>query len=153
MRRFGLSKRITRCRNLHGAVDGGCNGLVGARCEPDPATVTCEVTFGSSVSATQRAYVLTQADLFCRMCGAAPGDIDDFTGCRAKFHIEPIARGGAAVKGESANLQTLCSTCNQGAKNITTVKPPAIWLLSQIRRAGQEEQLAVLNFLLKKFKK
>ena len=86
------------------------------------------------------------------MCGVAPGDIDDLTGCRAKFHIELITRGDPAIKAEPSNLQILCSTCNQGAKNITTVKPPAIWLLSQIRRAGQDEQRAVLDWLLKKFK-
>ena len=150
MRWFGLPRRITRCRNLHGAIDGGCTEVVSARCEPYPAQ--SEVTFESGVSATQRAYVLSQADLFCRMCGVAPGDIDDLTGCRAKFHIEFIKHRDTAIKGELSNVQTLCSTCREGAKNITSVKPPAIWLLSQIRRAGQEEQRAVLDWLLKKFK-
>jgi hypothetical protein len=153
MRRFGLSKRITRCRNLHGVIDAGCTRVVSAQCEPEPAQETCEVTFASGVSAAQRAHVLSRADLFCRMCGVAPGDIDDLTGCRAKFHIEIITHGDAVIGGEFSNLRALCSTCNQGAKNITSVKPPAIWLLSQIRRAGQEEQRAVLEWLLKKFKK
>jgi len=50
------------------------------------------------------------------------------------------------------DLRTLCSTCNQGAKNVTTEKPSKIWLLSQVRRAGQDEQVAVLKWLREKFK-
>jgi hypothetical protein len=42
-----------------------------------------------------------------------------------------------------SNLRTLCSTCNQGAKNITTEKPSTIWLKSQVRCAGIDEQRAV----------
>jgi len=120
--------------------------------DPDPTQEACEVTFDPDVSATQRALVLTQTDLFCRMCGVASGDIDDLTGSRAKFHIGLLMDSANAMKGGLSNLQTLCSTCLEGAKNITTIKPPAIWLLSQIRRAGQEEQRAVLDWLLKKFK-
>ncbi|MGI6496568.1 MAG: HNH endonuclease [Kiritimatiellia bacterium] len=55
-------------------------------------------------------------------------------------------------KDELSNLRTLCSTCNQGAKNITTEKPGAIWLLSQVRRAGRDEQKAVYEWLKTKFK-
>jgi 5-methylcytosine-specific restriction endonuclease McrA len=110
-----------------------------------------EVTFEPGVSTAQRALVLNH-DLFCAMCGTAPGDIDDLTGNLATFHVGPTSGKYCGGREELSNLRTLCSTCNQGAKNITTVKPPAIWLLSQIRRAGQEEQRAVLEWLLKKFK-
>jgi 5-methylcytosine-specific restriction endonuclease McrA len=110
------------------------------------------VTFEPGVSPTQRALVLDHDDLFCAMCGTAPGDVDDLTGNLAAFYVGLISDKNRGGKGELSNLRTLCSTCNQGAKNITTVKPPAIWLLSQIRRAGQEEQRAVLDWLIKKFK-
>ena len=153
MRRFGFSRRITSCRNSYGTVDRSFTEVICARREPEPTQENCEVTFEARVTAAQRACVLSQADLFCRMCGVAPGDVDDLTGCKAKFHIDLIADEETAVEVELSHLRTLCSTCNQGAKNITSVKPPAIWLLSQIRRAGQEEQRAVLDWLLKKFKK
>jgi hypothetical protein len=52
---------------------------------------------------------------------------------------------------ELSNLRALCSTCNQGAKNITGEKPSAIWLLSQVRRSGIDEQRAVFEWLRKKF--
>jgi hypothetical protein len=153
MRQIGLSKRITRCRNLRSVIDGKCTGAVSAQSQPYPAMEICEVTFEPDVSATQRDYFLSQTDLFCIMCGAAPGDIDDLTGRKVSLHIGHIVDKSIGGKDELSNLRTLCSTCNQGAKNITSVKPPAIWLLSQVRRAGQEEQLAVLDWLLKKFKK
>lgn len=55
-------------------------------------------------------------------------------------------------KDELSNLRTLCSTCNQGAKNITSEKPSAIWLLSQVRRAARDEQREVYVWLKSKFK-
>jgi hypothetical protein len=54
-------------------------------------------------------------------------------------------------KDELTNLRSLCSTCNQGAKNVTGEKPSTIWLLTQIRRAGMDEQRAVYDWLSRKF--
>ena len=79
---------------------------------------------------------------------------EDFTGMprltvpMVAGHIVDKSLGG---KDELANLRSLCSTCNQGAKNITTERPSGIWLLAQIRRAGQDEQKAALDWLRKKF--
>jgi 5-methylcytosine-specific restriction endonuclease McrA len=110
------------------------------------------VTFERDVSEELRVYVLGRNDLFCRMCGTAPGDVDDLTGDLATFHVGLDPHKSLGGKDELSNFRTLCSTCNQGAKNITAEKPSAIWLLSQVRRAGQEEQRAVLEWLNKKFK-
>jgi 5-methylcytosine-specific restriction endonuclease McrA len=110
------------------------------------------VVFSRSISAKLRAEVLDRNGFTCQMCGLTPGEIDPSTSRKVRLHIGHIVDKSIGGKDELSNLRTLCSTCNQGAKNITTVKPPAIWLLSQIRRAGQEEQRAVLDWLLKKFK-
>ena len=110
------------------------------------------VTFSRNISAKLRAVVLDRNGFTCQMCGLTPGDVDPETGRKVRLHIGHIVDKSLGGKDELANLRSLCSTCNQGAKNITTEKPTAIWLLSQVRRAGQEEQRAVLDWLRKKFK-
>jgi 5-methylcytosine-specific restriction endonuclease McrA len=98
-----------------------------------------------------RAEVLDRNGFTCQMCGLAPGDIDSSTGRKVRLHIGHIKDKSLGGKDELSNLRALCSTCNQGAKNITGEKPTGIWLLSQIRRAGQDEQRAVFDWLRKKF--
>jgi hypothetical protein len=89
----------------------------------------------------------------CQMCGIIPGDIDEYTGGPARFYGEWIPNNGLSSDGRFPDLRILCSTCNQGAKNITAEKPTGIWLLSQVRRSGMQEQKAVFDWLSKKFGK
>lgn len=109
------------------------------------------VAFAQSISAKLRAEVLDRNGFTCQMCGLTPGDIDPATGRKVRLHLGHIKDKSLGGKDELSNLRALCSTCNQGAKNITGEKPTGIWLLSQIRRAGQDEQRAVFDWLRKKF--
>jgi hypothetical protein len=152
MRRLHEWKRIRLCLYRSSPLGVGYIEAAWEHREPSTLSDTCEVTFEGGLSATQRAYALDKDNLFCKMCGVVPGDIDDLTGRSVKFHIERITGNNAAEVSDSLNLRALCSSCYEGAKDIISVKPPAIRLLSQVRRAGQEEQRAVLNWLLKKFK-
>lgn len=108
-------------------------------------------TLAKGMSTRLRAAVLDRDGFTCQMCGLAAGDIDPNTGRKVRLHIGHIKDKSLGGKDELSNLRALCSTCNQGAKNITAEKPSAIWLLSQVRRAGIEEQRSVLLWLLKKF--
>jgi hypothetical protein len=109
------------------------------------------IKFERGISAKLRAEVLDRNGFTCQMCGLTPGEIDPATGRKVRLHLGHIKDKSLGGKIELSNLRALCSTCNQGAKNITGEKPTSIWLLSQVRRAGQEEQRAVLNWLFKKF--
>lgn len=110
-----------------------------------------EISFARGISAKLRAEVLDRNGFTCQMCGLTPGDIDPSTGRKVRLHLGHIKDKNLGGRDELANLRTLCSTCNQGAKNITGEKPTSIWLLSQVRRAGQEEQRTVFEWLRKKF--
>ena len=112
-----------------------------------------DVRFSRAISAKLRAEVLDRNGFTCQMCGLSPGQIDPSTERKVRLHIGHIKDKNLGGKDELSNLRALCSTCNQGAKNITGEKPTAIWLLSQIRRAGQDEQRAAYDWLSRKFGK
>ncbi len=118
----------------------------------DAPPTKSNISFSRSISAKLRAEVLDRNGFTCQMCGLTPGEIDPETGRKARLHIGHIVDKNIGGREELSNLRTLCSTCNQGAKNITAEKPTGLWLLSQVRRAGQDEQLAVLKWLREKFK-
>ncbi len=103
------------------------------------------------ISTKLRAAVLDHDGFTCQMCGLTPGDIDPATGRKVRLHLGHIKDKSLGGKNELANLRALCSTCNQGAKNVTGEKPTTVWLLSQIRRAGLEEQRAAFEWLERKF--
>ncbi len=110
-----------------------------------------KVSFARGISAKLRAEVLDRNGFTCQMCGLTPGEIDPTTGRKVRLHLGHIVDKNLGGKDELSNLRALCSTCNQGAKNITGEKPTGIWLLSQVRRAGQDEQRALFDWLRKKF--
>lgn len=107
--------------------------------------------FERGISARLRAAVLDRNGFTCQMCGLSPGDTDPATGRKVRLHVGHIIDKSHGGKDELSNLRTLCSTCNQGAKNVTAEKPSKIWLLTQVRRAGGEEQRAAYDWLKTKF--
>jgi len=109
------------------------------------------IKFSRTIVARLRAEVPDCNGFTCQMCGLTPHDIDPTTERKVRLHIGHVVDKNLGGKDELSNLRTLCSTCNQGAKNIASEKPTWIWLLSQIRRSGQDEQLAALKRLSKKF--
>lgn len=110
-----------------------------------------DVVFARKISSKLRAQVLDRNGFTCQMCGLTPGDVDEHTGRKVRLHIGHIVDKSLGGRDELSNLRTLCATCNQGAKNITTEKPSLIWLLSQVRRATESDQKALQEWLDTKF--
>jgi 5-methylcytosine-specific restriction endonuclease McrA len=106
------------------------------------------VQFSRKISARVRAQVLERNGMTCVMCGLSPGEIDPETGRKVRLHIGHIIDkslpGGVD---DISNLRALCSTCNQGSKNITAEKPTWIWLKAQIKRAPESDKRNVYNWL------
>jgi hypothetical protein len=115
-----------------------------------PTTVK-DKSFTRKLSNKLKAEVFDRDGATCQMCGAAAGETDPATGRPVRLHAGHIVDKNLGGKDELTNLRALCSTCNQGAKNITSEKPTGLWLLSQIRRAGRDEQQIVFDWLRTKF--
>lgn len=88
------------------------------------------------------------------MCGAVAGEPHPYDPKRkTRLHIGHIVDKNQGGPDEPSNLRTLCSVCNEGDANLTPDRPSAQKLLMQIRRAASNEQLSVLEWLVKKFPK
>lgn len=109
--------------------------------------------FARDISKETRAYVLERNGYTCQMCGLAAGDTDPYDPTRkvrlTMGHIIDKSKGGEDTPG---NLRAICTNCNEGLQNTAPPKPDRIHLLSQIRRATIDDQLAVLDWLETKFK-
>lgn len=110
-----------------------------------------DIAFERGISRTLRAQVLDRNGFTCQMCGLTPGELDPGTDRKVHLHIGHIVDKSLGGKDDLSNLRSLCSACNEGAKNVTQQKPSTIWLLGQVRRAGIEEQRAVHAWLTSKF--
>ena len=108
--------------------------------------------FERDISKETRAYVLDRNGSTCQMCGAVAGEPHPYDANRlTRLHIGHVIDKSMGGSDEPSNLRAICSTCNEGASNLTLDRPTAQKLLIQIRRAPSQEQLEVLSWLLKKF--
>lgn len=110
--------------------------------------------FQRTISKETRAFVLDRNGQTCMQCGAVAGEQHPYDPTRkTRLHIGHIVDKSMGGSDDPANLRALCSVCNEGAKNLTLERPSAMKLLIQIRRASGVDQLAVLDWLLKKYPK
>lgn len=111
-----------------------------------------DYAFSRPISARTRAQVLSRNGQTCQMCGAGAGEPDGRNpGRRVRLHIGHIVDRSHGGSDDLSNLRALCSTCNQGAQNLTPAPPDRVRLMTQIRRARVEDQKEVLKWLQKKF--
>jgi HNH endonuclease len=112
-------------------------------------TATQRAVAQRGISKETRAYVIDRDGNTCQMCGVAAAEIHPFDGRPARMqlgHIIDKTKGGSE---EADNLRLLCSVCNEGASNLTLIRPDSISLLIQTRRAPTKVQLDALDWLIK----
>ena len=107
--------------------------------------------FARQMSSRLRAQVLERNGYTCQMCGVVPGELDA-EGRGGRLHVRHTIDKIADGTDTRDNLKTLCSECNQGAKNLVTEPSDWIWLLGQIRRASRTDQEKALSWLTNKFR-
>lgn len=107
--------------------------------------------FSQGISARLRAEVLERNGYTCQMCGIGAGEINT-EGRKTRLHVGHILDKSHGGENKLGNLRALCSTCNEGAKNLVQEPPSYTWLLSQVRRAKAGDQKEVLKWLKSKFK-
>lgn len=110
--------------------------------------------FARSISKETRAIVLDRNGFTCQMCGAVAGEPHPHDPSRkTRLHLGHIIDKSKGGDDQPSNLRALCSICNEGAQNITPIRPDLKQLLVQIRRAKSEDQLEAMNWLISKFPK
>jgi len=113
-----------------------------------------EPSFERAVSKETRALVLDRNGFTCQMCGAEAGQPHPYMpGKKTRLHIGHILDKSKGGGDELQNLRALCSVCNEGAQNITAIRPGLKELLILIRRSRAEDQVEALKWLGKKYPK
>jgi hypothetical protein len=108
-------------------------------------------SFERNISAKVRALVLARNGYCCRHCGITTDEIDPKTGRKARLHIGHIRADNIGGEAEIDNLRALCSTCNQGQKNLTDEPPSWSWLLAALRRADEANTRRAYEWLQTKY--
>jgi hypothetical protein len=113
--------------------------------QPQPA-------FEHAVSKETRALVFERNGFTCQMCGAVASEPHPYDpGRKTRLHIGHIIDRSAGGSDDPSNLRALCSVCNEGAQNVTPIRPDLRQLLVQLRRATSADQLEAMEWLVKKF--
>lgn len=108
--------------------------------------------FSRAISKETRSLVLDRNGFTCQMCGAVAGEPHPYDeGRKTRLHLGHVIDKSMGGTDDLANLRAICSVCNEGAKNLTTDRPSARKLLIQVRRATGADQVAVLEWLQKKY--
>jgi 5-methylcytosine-specific restriction endonuclease McrA len=110
--------------------------------------------FERSISKEMRAFIIDRNGFTCQMCGAEAGQHHPFDQSRkTRLHIGHIKDKSLGGTDDRSNLRAICSVCNEGASNLSQIRPEAIHLLAQLRRSQKTDQLEVLKWIVKKFPK
>jgi len=115
-------------------------------------TATPEPAFERSISKETRAIVLDRNGFTCQICGAGAGEPHPHDPSRkTRLHLGHVVDKSMGGEDTPSNLRAVCSVCNEGASNITPDRPSLIKMKAQIRKATNQDQRALLDWLNEKF--
>jgi hypothetical protein len=108
--------------------------------------------FAPELSETARSLALANDDFYCYMCGAAAGEPHLYDATKTvRMHVRYMVDKSMGGTDDLANLHAICSVCNEGASNITLMRPDLKKLMIEIRRATIADQQEILKWLIQKF--
>ena len=117
-------------------------------------TPKLQPAFERAISKETRAYVLDRNGFTCQMCGAVAGEPHPYDPTRkTRLHLGHVIDKSMGGTDDPSNLRAICSVCNEGASNATLTRPDLQKLFIQVRRATSQDQLELLQWLIKKFPK
>ena len=98
--------------------------------------------------------VLERDRYTCYMCGAMCSDSDEYcSGKKVRLTVRHFLDKRKGGDDTASNLRAVCSNCNEGLQNAAPPKPDFIMLKTYVRRATQDDQRKILDWLCEKFNK
>ncbi len=108
--------------------------------------------FSDKVPRRLRHHIAKRTDLVCKSCGRSQGDSDPTTpGRRLRLYIRPVVDSEKWVGAPSRNTEAVCLACREGFEQLAIDRPTARKLKMEVRRAGGEDQVEVLRWLVQKY--
>lgn len=108
------------------------------------------VEFSRRISYALRHQALERNGFTCQKCGAGAGDTDE-NGKNVHLQVHHITAKSEGGEDKLSNLETLCTRCNQGAKNVAEAPPSHLRLMAVLRKANREDQRKAYQWLKEKF--
>lgn len=110
------------------------------------------LSFSNGVPNRLKHHIAKRTDVACKSCGRSQGDRDPTTsGRRLRLFVSPLVDADKWVGAPSRNIEAICTACREGLEQLAIDRPTARKLKMEVRRAGGDDQVEVLRWLVQKY--